>query len=180
MYQVILQVLAKHMSPTLGALQLFLNVVPEPLHGRATALACNHLLKGQTSSRRLKVLDGKRLWLTIQDSDTRLQFRFDNGRLAYDSSANKPDIHIRGELKYLLQLATRNEDADTLFFARQLSMEGNTEDGLILKNFLDALEFDTEAHFKAWLGAFAARRAVTVLNFVQPGKRLQQLLTRLV
>jgi predicted lipid carrier protein YhbT len=168
------------MSPGFSALQLFLNIVPEPLHGRATALACNHLLRGQTISRRLKVLDGKRLWLTLLDSDTRLQYRFHNGRLGYDSSPKKPDIHIRGELKYFLQLATRNEDADTLFFARQLSMEGNTEDGLILKNFLDALEFDTEAHLKAWLGSFAARRALPILNLVKPGKRLQQLITQLV
>jgi len=168
------------MSSALTLIQLFLNAVPEPIQGRATAAACNHLLKGQSNSHRLKVLDGKRLWLTIQDSDTRLQYRFDNGRLDFDSSPKKPDIHIRGELKYFLQLASRNEDADTLFFARQLSMEGNTEDGLILKNFLDALEFDTEAHFKAWLGAFATRRALPVLKLVQPGKRLQQLITRLI
>ena len=168
------------MSPGINALQLFLNVVPEPLHGRATALACNHLLKGQTINRRLRVLDGKRLWLTILDSDTRLQYQFQNGQLRYDACRNKPDIHIRGELKYFLQLASRNENADTLFFARQVSMEGNTEDGLILKNFLDALEFDTEAHFKAWLGAFATRRALPVLKLVQPGKRLQQLITRLI
>jgi predicted lipid carrier protein YhbT len=168
------------MSPGFNTLQLFLNAVPDNLHGRATALACNHLLQGQALSRRLKVLDGKRLWLTILDTDTRLQYRFQNGQLRYDASRNKPDIHVRGELKYLLQLASRNEDADTLFFGRQLSMEGNTEDGLILKNFLDALEFDTEAHLKTWLGAFVAQRAVTALKLVQPGKRLQQLITRLV
>ena len=167
------------MSPTLNALQLFLNLVPEKLHGKATALACNHLLQGQAISRRLEALEGKRLWLTITDSDTRLPFRFHNGHLRYDACRDKPDIHIRGELKYLLQLAIRNEDADTLFFARQLSMEGNTEDGLLLKNFLDAMEFDTQAHLQAWLGAFVARRALPVLKLVQPGKRLQQLITRL-
>lgn len=168
------------MPPGLSALQLFLNVVPEAVHAHTTALACNHLLRGQTISRRLKVLDGKRLWLTITDSDTRLQYRFERGRLHYDASAQKPDMHMRGELKYFLQLAMRTEDADTLFFARQLSMEGNTEDGLLLKNFLDALEFDTEAHFKAWLGAFAARQVLTLLKLVQPGKRLQQLITQRV
>ena len=66
-----------------------------------------------------------------------------------------------------------------MFFARQLSMEGNTEDGLLLKNFLDAMEFDSEAHLTAWLGAFVARRALPMLKLVKPGKRLQQLITRL-
>jgi predicted lipid carrier protein YhbT len=160
-------------------IQLILNAVPEPIHGRATALTCNHLLKGQTISRRLEALEDKRLWLTILDSDTCLQFRFQNGHLRYDASREKPDIHIRGELKYFLQLAMRNEDADTLFFGRQLSMEGNTEDGLVLKNFLDALEFDSEAHLRAWLGAFVARRALPVLRLVKPGKRLQELFDRL-
>lgn len=167
------------MSPGLSALQLFLNLVPETVHGLASAAACNHLLQGQSISRRLHALNGKRLWLTITDSDTRLQYRFANGRLGYDASTKKPDIHIQGELKYFLQLATRNEDADTLFFARQLSMEGNTEDGLILKNFLDALEFDTEAHLKAWLGGFVARRALPLLKRVKPGHHLQRLITRL-
>lgn len=167
------------MSSALTLIQLFLNSVPEPIQGRATASAFNHMLKGQTISRRLEALEGKRLWLTILDSDTRLPFRFQNGHLRYDACRDKPDIHIRGELKYLLQLASRNEDADTLFFARQLSMEGNTEDGLLLKNFLDAMEFDTEAHLQAWLGTFIARRALPVLKLVQPGKRLQQLITRL-
>lgn len=168
------------MSPGLSAIQLFFNLVPEVVHGHASAAACNHLLRGQTTARRLHALNGKRLWLTITDSDTRLQYRFQNGRLLYDASTKKPDIYIRGELKYFLQLAIRNEDADTLFFARQLSMEGNTEDGLLLKNFLDALEFDTEAHLKAWLGNFAARRALPLLQLVQPGKHLQQLITQLV
>ena len=167
------------MSPTLNALQLFLNIVPESLHGRATALTCNHLLKGQIISRRLEGLENKRLWLTILDSDTCLQFRFQNGHLRYDASREKPDIHIKGELKYFLQLAMRNEDADTLFFGRQLSMEGNTEDGLLLKNFLDAMEFDTEVHLQSWLGAFVARRALPVLRLVKPGKRLQELFGRL-
>jgi predicted lipid carrier protein YhbT len=168
------------MSPGLSALQVFLNLVPEAAHGHASAAACNHLLRGQSLRRRLHALDGKRLWLTITDADTRLQYRFDQGHLRYDASPNKPEMHIRGELKYFLQLATRNEDADTLFFARQLSMEGNTEDGLLLKNFLDALEFDTEAHLKAWLGGFAAPKALALVNRVQPGKHLQQLITRLV
>jgi predicted lipid carrier protein YhbT len=163
------------MSAGLSALQLFLNLVPETVHGRASAAACNHLLQGQTISRRLEALDGKRLWLTILDSDTCLQFRFQNGHLRYDACRDKPDMHIRGELKYFLQLAMRNEDADTLFFGRQLSMEGNTEDGLLLKNFLDAMEFDTEAHLQAWLGVFVARRALPVLRLVKPGKRLQEL-----
>ncbi len=167
------------MSPALTALQLFLNAVPESVHGRATAAICNHLLKGQHSARRLEALEGRRLWLTISDTATTLRYRFANNSLHYDGSRQAPDIHIRGKLVYLLQMATRNEDPDTLFFARHLSMEGSTEDGLILKNFLDAMEFDTEAHLKAWLGKFLAQRAMPVIRTLKPGQRLQAIAARL-
>jgi hypothetical protein len=36
--------------------------------------------------------------------------------------------------------ATRKEDPDSLFFNRRLSLEGDTELGLVVKNTLDALE----------------------------------------
>jgi predicted lipid carrier protein YhbT len=39
-----------------------------------------------------------------------------------------------------LRLARREVDADTLFFDRRLSIEGDTELGLLLKNQLDALD----------------------------------------
>ncbi len=38
-------------------------------------------------------------------------------------------------------LASRREDADTLFFARRLVMEGDTDLGLIVKNTLDAVDW---------------------------------------
>ena len=37
-------------------------------------------------------------------------------------------------------LARRQEDPDTLFFSRRLSMEGDTELGLLVKNTMDAIE----------------------------------------
>ena len=136
------------MKPPLLPLQLLLNVLPDPVHSRATALACNHLLRGLPTADRLRELDGKRLWLTIIDTDTRLCYRICGGRLQADTAKGKPDLHIRGKLHYFLQLARRQEDPDTLFFARHLSLEGNTEDGLLLKNFLDALEFDLTSHLE--------------------------------
>ena len=47
-----------------------------------------------------------------------------------------PDLAFRADLSAFLQLAVRQEDPDTLFFNRQLSIEGDTELGLIVKNML--------------------------------------------
>lgn len=46
-------------------------------------------------------------------------------------SASSPD---------LLRLALHEADPDTLFFSRRLTMEGDTELGLMLRNRLDAID----------------------------------------
>ena len=50
------------------------------------------------------------------------------------------DLTISANAQDFLRLAQRQEDPDTLFFNRRLSMEGDTELGLLVKNALDALE----------------------------------------
>ena len=54
-----------------------------------------------------------------------------------------PDLSITGTLHTFLLLAARREDSDTLFFQRRLRMEGDTELGLEVKNFLDGLDVDS-------------------------------------
>lgn len=41
-----------------------------------------------------------------------------------------------------MALALREEDPDTLFFSRRLRMEGDTDLGLLVKNTLDAVDWD--------------------------------------
>ena len=53
------------------------------------------------------------------------------------------ELMMRANAAQFLQLATRQEDPDTLFFNRTLVVEGDTELGLIIKNLLDSLETTT-------------------------------------
>ena len=53
-----------------------------------------------------------------------------------------PDLCFSASLSAFLQLIARQEDPDTLFFARRLSIEGDTELGLQVKNMFDAIDFD--------------------------------------
>ena len=80
--------------------------------------------------------------LRIQVSDARLTFDFiwKGQRFLASSIHTNPDLTISANAFDFLQLAQRQEDPDTLFFNRRLSMEGDTELGLIVKNTLDALE----------------------------------------
>ena len=50
------------------------------------------------------------------------------------------DLTLSATAHDFLLLAQRQQDPDTLFFSRRLSMEGDTELGLVVKNALDAIE----------------------------------------
>jgi predicted lipid carrier protein YhbT len=121
----------------------------------------NHLLRDQAISRRLAPIEGRCLCLAISDTGNLWRFRVRAGRLFPQPAGETSDVSIQGELADFLLLATRGEDPDTLFFARRLSLEGDTETGLFIKNQLDALEFDWETHVNAVAGPRAAIGPVT-------------------
>ena len=49
-------------------------------------------------------------------------------------------------------------------FNRRLSIEGDTETGLYVKNLLDSLEFDWEAHVRAVLARPLADRFIPLVH----------------
>ena len=52
-----------------------------------------------------------------------------------------PEVTIRACALDFYRLARRLEDPDTLFFSRRLTIEGDTELGLLVKNALDAIDW---------------------------------------
>lgn len=50
-------------------------------------------------------------------------------------------VVIRGDWRAFRDLAEGRQDPDTLFFRRRLSIEGDTELGLAVKNLLDGIEW---------------------------------------
>ncbi|MFQ5937189.1 MAG: SCP2 domain-containing protein [Acidiferrobacterales bacterium] len=128
-----------------------LRLVPDAVHTVALAQLLSHLLRGQPLAARLRELDGKLVSIDITDVPCRLPFLIRDGRL--HAAAGAPaDVYIRGRLNDFWLLATRREDPDTLFFNRRLCIEGETETGLHVKNLLDSLEYDWEAHFRDVFG----------------------------
>jgi len=73
-------------------------------------------------------------------------------------AGGRPDVVIRAQPRDYLALALRREDPDTLFFTRRLAIEGDTELGLIVKNALDAIDWDALPRPLARLSARLARR----------------------
>ena len=101
-------------------------------------LALDRLLPRDT----LEPLTGKRLLMKITDAGLALRFTLTPRGFRPLLSAGTPDLTISATTRDYLALALREEDPDTLFFSRRLLMEGETDLGLLVKNTLDAVDWD--------------------------------------
>ena len=87
-------------------------------------------------------LDGRLVSIRVLDMGMRFAVRWQKGRFAPQRGSATADLAIGASARDFLLLAQRREDPDTLFFGRRLSMEGDTELGLLVKNTLDALDLE--------------------------------------
>lgn len=83
---------------------------------------------------------GRRLRLTVSDAALSFDYEWRGDRFAGLPRGGAADLEIAASARDLLALARREEDPDTLFFSRRLSMSGDTELGLLVKNTLDAID----------------------------------------
>lgn len=90
----------------------------------------------------LEPLTGKRLLLRITDAGLALRFTLTPRGFRPVLDRRTPDLTISATTRDYLALALREEDPDTLFFSRRLLMEGETDLGLLVKNTLDAVDWD--------------------------------------
>ena len=87
--------------------------------------------------------------INVSDADLKFSVRLEQDKFCADKEVPEADLSIEGTVYTFMLLATRKEDADTLFFRRQLKTSGDTELGLYVKNFLDGLEPETLPYHRA-------------------------------
>ncbi|MCK6408663.1 SCP2 sterol-binding domain-containing protein [Thauera sp.] len=106
----------------------------------ALNLALDRILPRDT----LAPLTGRQLQMRVLDAGLTLDFTLgERGfRRAAPAAGARPDLIISATTRDFMALALREEDPDTLFFSRRLRMEGDTELGLLVKNTLDAVDWD--------------------------------------
>lgn len=116
-----------------------------------------------------QALQGKKLRLHVIDTHWKFDFVWRNGRFIACSAQQQTDLCLSASAYDFLQLARRQEDPDTLFFNRRLTMEGDTELGLLVKNTMDAMElpvFDpTQFHPVHVLGSARAKFTAQLAAF---------------
>lgn len=125
-------------------LALPLKLLPSFVHNKALVTTLNRIFTQELQDGELDFLQDKTLQISIEDAGIEYRFTLDNNRLVAANKQTSPDAVLQGTLYNYLLLASRREDTDTLFFSRRLHMQGDTELGLYVKNFLDGL--DMESH----------------------------------
>jgi predicted lipid carrier protein YhbT len=125
----------------------------------------NQVLAKQLPTDVRQYLLGKKLRIHVTDARLTFDFTCTGARFIASKKQDATDLTISANAQDFLRLAQRQEDPDTLFFNRRLSMEGDTELGLLVKNAIDALELPV-LDLKQWtpdkvLARFLPRKRTT-------------------
>lgn len=106
----------------------------------AFCLALNAMRDRLLTDELCAALEGRHLRLQVTDAGLTLDFALRRGRFIPGSGGAGADLTIAATAYDFACLASRSEDSDTLFFARRLVMQGDTDLGLLVKNTLDSAD----------------------------------------
>ena len=137
-----------------------IKLIPDTLHSRGLAFILNNVLADALDRSELDFLDHRVAQITVSDLGLDYRLTLRSGRLSAAERHRQPDVRFGGMLKEFMLLALNKEDPDTLFFQRRLQLEGDTELGLEIKNFLYTLDED----LLPWPIRRAAERIVGLLT----------------
>jgi len=117
-------------------------LLPTPIQLIVATKVSNYLFKQQLIEGDLNFLEDALLRIQIKDLGFDWQVCVHQSQLVFSAGGQTADTTFSGNSKEFLLLASRREDPDTLFFQRRLSIEGNTELGLQIKNLIDSIDLD--------------------------------------
>ena len=130
-------------SPTLPRpLAWPMGLLPMAAHSSVLVTFLNRVFASALREGEMDFLEGKVMLIRVRDAGLRYRITLANGKLKPELGRRAHDLSIEGSIYDFLLLASRREDADTLFFNRRLRLGGSTELGLYMKNFLDAFELE--------------------------------------
>ncbi len=113
---------------------------PPAPHSILLAVAANRILAHAIEPDQFLPLVDKTVCICVTDVKLKFYIGADRHGLVARCTSLSPDLTIAASVRDFLKLALREEDPDTLFFGRRLSMEGDTESGLLIKNLLDSVD----------------------------------------
>ncbi|NRF71010.1 SCP2 sterol-binding domain-containing protein [Aquincola sp. S2] len=112
-----------------------------PMHPPALLLATalDRLLLPKLPSDAREALSNKVVAVDVTDLGLTLKLELGRRGFSVCSTAQPAALRIAAAAPAFWRLLAAQDDADRLFFERQLVMEGDTEMALVLKNTIDAI-----------------------------------------
>ncbi len=139
------QQLKKESLPKIPAFLSFpIGFIPTIIPNSVLVSLLNKIFANAIEEEELDFLHRRVLLIKVTDANLSFRITLIGNRLVACNHCQHHDLLIEGSSYDFLLLASRREDADTLFFNRRLRLGGNTELGLYVKNFLDAQEVDEQ------------------------------------
>jgi len=127
--------------PPPSRLAPWLRALPPVLQRRVLRRVIATVLVAPIDAGALEFMRGRRLGIEVTDLGLHWVIEFNDAGVSV--SECQPEASVRGSVTDLLLLASRLEDADTLFFQRRLNLTGDTELGLTVRNLLERLPWET-------------------------------------
>ena len=124
-------------------LSLPARLTPSFVHYGALTTALNLIFYKNLKQGELDFLQNKIIHITIEDAGVEFRISLKQKKIIPASHNTHVDLELKGTVYNYMLLASRREDTDTLFFSRRLHMQGDTELGLYVKNFLDGMDMDS-------------------------------------
>ncbi len=130
-----------------GLMDLPFKLMPVKLHSQLLTVLLNRILSQQLRDGDLDFLKHRCLSIKVSDASVSYNISLVNGRIVPVPADKRSDLMIKASVYDFLMIIARQEDPDTLVFQRRLIIQGDTELGLELKNFLDGLDIESTGAF---------------------------------
>jgi len=118
-------------------------LIPDSVVSRLVAGVLNSMLAVQLREGELDFLRQRSLVIRVRDAGVSVYLTVSGQKLVATRPRATSDLGIEASLYDFLVLTGQQEDPDTLVFQRRLVMQGDTELGLEVKNFLDGLDVES-------------------------------------
>ncbi|MGI2258003.1 ubiquinone anaerobic biosynthesis accessory factor UbiT [Shewanella sp. GXUN23E] len=128
-------------APKLAAKPLA--VVPFSLKATMIRQVLEQVMQEQAQDGELDFLQGRQVAIRVTDLALEFAVSYDGDWLISPYDKSSAEVCFSASSPSLLLVASGKEDPDTLFFQRLLSIEGDTELGLEVKNLLLGIELET-------------------------------------
>lgn len=120
-----------------------LKLLSAKIHSRFLVGILNKIFINDLKDGEMDFLQDKAVAIEVSDMGLSYHLTLCGDVLKEISSQDKYDLLVRASLYDFMSMSSRQVDPDTLVFQRRLVMEGDTELGLALKNYLDAMDVES-------------------------------------